>query len=419
MEYYRGQSSYDPPPPYTQPYPAQPHSAHPDAAHRYPTHPCPPHPNPPHPHSARTSHTPAFPPGVQTSGTGYLQDPSQRYAETTNHAGPSRSRGTDYLLSIQKGMNGLSFGGSPRASTSAQSTPSPGRDKPLPRLPPPPPPIPPRPHSLNATGSYGEQPAPSHWAQNQLPLPTPPRTSIHDYPYNASPVSPLSGSSWRQSLFAPPKAFRASHTLLLPKLQPPQPDTRLFRPHSDPLIPTVPPIASPRKAYKNPKKKISDVIYIDSGSDSSDTHTPAFVTSRSPARRHRITSEQPPDRPAVALPKPKSSTHAQPLTPRKAKDSVAVQCSGFTQTGAPCKRLVKAKAPFVALSEKQGAYVNEADQVDSGTTDDKEERRYCKDHAGMICGEPGFCWQGNTPARGIYIVFDGEGYAERQIRIMY
>ena len=73
-----------------------------------------------------------------------------------------------------------------------------------------------------------------------------------------------------------------------------------------------------------------------------------------------------------------------------------VQCAGFTRAGAPCKRTVKAAAPFLAHAD---------------TSDDDAERivgRYCKDHAGLVCAAKGFYWRDARGKAGVWIDFDGE-----------
>jgi len=404
MQYYQGSSSYEPPPPYSQ------RNSLPFAPNL-------------------TSHTPAYPPGVHPPNVGYYHHPSQPYNSPQYHAGPSRSRGTDYLLSIQNGMTALALNGNSNvASTSVHSTPSPGRDKPLPRLPPPPPPIPPRPYSTSAADAHAFSTAetsrrltehvrpPENLQHNRYSTPLRVHTPHYatSLPSNPSPLLPHAARPVKST---PPQAFRASTTLLSPKLYPPHSEPRLSRPYSESTVSTISPTKALAQVRKAPRKKVHDVTYIDSDTDSSDGDTPVFVTSRSPARRKRTTSEQPlQSRPLLETSsRSNTSTPTKSRTPKKG-DGPAVRCSGFTQTGAPCKRLVKVKAPFVALSERNGAPCgeNKGDKEEILDKDDKEERRYCKDHAGMICGEPGFCWQGDTPAKGVYVEFNGESRVERR-----
>lgn len=87
-------------------------------------------------------------------------------------------------------------------------------------------------------------------------------------------------------------------------------------------------------------------------------------------------------------------------------NSSSVQCSGFTRTGQPCKRLVKAKAPYLSIRDVSVAPVSLVGD-DGDARSEKVMGRYCKDHAGMICTAKGFYWRRERDNSGVWIEFDG------------
>lgn len=81
-----------------------------------------------------------------------------------------------------------------------------------------------------------------------------------------------------------------------------------------------------------------------------------------------------------------------PSSPASPSSSTSVRCAGFTKTGQPCKRQVKAAAPVYRLGESMG----------------EPERRFCKDHVRSVCAAKGFYWRGRADTADKWIDFDGE-----------
>lgn len=62
----------------------------------------------------------------------------------------------------------------------------------------------------------------------------------------------------------------------------------------------------------------------------------------------------------------------------------------------PCKRLVKARAPYLL-------------QRDMNADDDDSPRavgRYCRDHAGLVCAADGFYWRDSKGKAGVWVTFN-------------
>lgn len=296
-------------------------------------------------------------------------------------------------------MDGLQVGEpSPRirvvSSSSVGSSSSPNRDKPLPNLPRPP--LPPITNasdpSLSLSASQSERSdhrassLPPHVGLAEAPSPS----SQHDV-YRRTHIQTQSHKS------SPPKMFRPSSLLF-----PPSPPT-IPQPHSDPILShqataqTQTPThhGTPTKGQHRPA---TSVIDLTTGSDSDPSSpTSLRVTPRSAARRRRATSEQPSSH------LPNSASRSSPSkSPSPASPNKSVRCAGFTRTGQPCKRLVRASAPYLAALEPNTLPASfelgeEADPVGLG--------RYCKDHAGMICQPTGFY---SKERRGLWLDFDGE-----------
>ncbi|UOH80150.1 hypothetical protein LQV05_002799 [Cryptococcus neoformans] len=94
----------------------------------------------------------------------------------------------------------------------------------------------------------------------------------------------------------------------------------------------------------------------------------------------------------------KSNSPHKPYT----SNSSSVQCSGFTRTGQPCKRLVRVKAPYLSAPDALMAL----DEDGGDARSEKVMGRYCKDHAGMICTIKGFYWRRERDSSGVWIEFD-------------
>lgn len=345
-----------------------------------------------------TSHQPAYPPpwvyqNPLPRPPAYTSPPTLLPQPYTPQAGPSRSEGRDYLLSLQTSMSNLDIA----QETHRQRTiSSPGTDKPLPRLPPPPP-LPNRPYSTNAADAYSSNLAASTNARRRTEEQSP-TVESHDYsgqqnrhstPGQFGASSRHSTSTASTSQYTPPRSFRPSINLTSPsRLHPPHSEPRISRPYSDTAIPLVTP--SRKKQPKPPRTP--SIIIIDSDSDTSaSSSTPVYVTTRTPARRKRATSENP----------SRSSRHGETSlsseTPKRTLAAgSAVRCAGFTRKGAPCQRLVKAEAPYLTMIDPN---VEEGNGI---------QARYCKNHAGMICNVKGFYWKSNKEKGGIWVEFEGE-----------
>ncbi|WVQ82557.1 hypothetical protein IAT38_004686 [Cryptococcus sp. DSM 104549] len=164
---------------------------------------------------------------------------------------------------------------------------------------------------------------------------------------------------------------------------------------------------------------IIDLTLVTSDSDpESPRRRAANITPRSPARRKRATSELPSPTKHLTSPSPTTTprgrrgaspskasgagTPSKPSTP-----STAVQCSGFTRTGQPCKRLVKVEAPYLVARDQNRASdgSDEGDEVEGDVRSERVMGRYCKDHAGMICNAKGFYWRGKGRKAGVWVDF--------------
>lgn len=170
------------------------------------------------------------------------------------------------------------------------------------------------------------------------------------------------------------------------------------------------------------------VIDLTQISDSSGSPPPGLgkenVTPRSSTTPIKATSDLrrsflPSPSPLSTSPTPRGSSNTpSTMSPSKTKklnsphkpctsNSSSVQCSGFTRTGQPCKRLVKAKAPYLSTRDVSVAPLS----LDGDGGDARSEKvmgRYCKDHAGMICTAKGFYWRRERNNSGVWIEFDGE-----------
>jgi len=336
----------------------------------------------------------------QTWSRSHVQQPAYRYAPTQsmqtypitqpyplappNHSPPhhhndayyqprksgqsSRSRGLDYLRDLHTEINKVELQGiRPGQRTSLGDT-----DKPLPRLPAPPP-LPDRPFiSVSHSAPRLSQPA--------IPSASPQEAS-------SSPTEVLRPYSLPPSVdIAPQKYFRPSAYLRIPE------SLLTGRPDSDP-IPTS-------RKEKGRRKALSSVdkTYIPSSSED-EPILPGTVTNRSHDRRRRAASEQPPRT------KTPTSTPKNTRGPTSTLVTEAIRCAGFTRSGQPCKRLVRAAAPYL-LSRDPNV---QGDGEEEGEEAPRLVGRYCKDHAGMICEVGGFYWTGGKvrEGSGVWIGFDG------------
>lgn len=333
----------------------------------------------------------------------------------------SRSRGLDYLRDLHTEIDRVVL-------NSIHTHPSPisyvNTDKPLPRLPAPPP-LPSRP--VIAT-SYS---APR---LNDLHRAPPSPTVLQSSPRNASKATRPQSLPPHPEL-TPQKYFRASAYLRIPD------SPRHVRPYFEPTPAPIPSGSSPISRSVEPKgrRKVSssiDITYIPSSSseenegkdeDEDGKALPGTVTNRSPARRQRATSEQPPRTKSHHTPSKASMSSTKVrssiITPKSADlttTSEAIRCAGFTRTGASCKRLVRSTAPYILTREPNASLPTKGNGSEGygegegeGEGDDEAPRlvgRYCKDHAGMICDVVGFYWRVGSGREGIggWIDFNGE-----------
>ena len=294
-------------------------------------------------------------------------------------AGPSRSRGIDYLRSLQSGMASLTMGASSRDGYQVSSPSFRQPSKPLPA-----PPIPSDSLLEVHYRSPGHQPAyPSDRPASLPKYPYPNPSSSIATPQRQQPASrPQTEAYIRSSLpvlSTPPKSFRPSHLINTPtfppasphRLAPPSPRNR---PRSDPTMSSSP----------HHRKKAVDVVDLTYSPSSSDSDLPATITKRSPARRQRATSEQP----------LRKSTASNASPARAGTPGKAVQCAGYTRTGDRCKRLVRSQAPYLLAR-------------DLNAENPRLVGRYCKDHAGMICKVDGFYFRGEDDQQRVWVEFEG------------
>ncbi|WWD17796.1 hypothetical protein CI109_102238 [Kwoniella shandongensis] len=386
----------------------------------------------------------ATPPRAQAQAQGQSSSPSPQRHQQPPQGG--RSRGTDYLLSLNTSISNLDLNiqdarvrvnYSPAALSSPSN--SPNYNKRLPPLPRPPPFT--NSHHLIqppsiASSSYDAGPSNHH--HHLTPPPIPPRPTSLPLPY-VQPVSPLKCFKPSIHPHSKPRPSDEDDLLLpLPAIKTPT------RPHSDPSLPSSSGSTGAggsvgRKGVRTDgrrktkdgsvdggKRKVKgkkndpeaawtpiidltlDSDSYDSASDTSGASTPSDrlrVTPRSPARRKRATSEQPPNGPSATLKAIPSSPSPSPGGGK----GTTVQCAGFTRTGQPCKRLVKVSAPYLTQRDQNRPFANYKggrgeDEGDVGT--ERVLGRYCKDHAGMICQVGGFYWRGRGDKAGVWIDFD-------------
>ncbi len=131
-------------------------------------------------------------------------------------------------------------------------------------------------------------------------------------------------------------------------------------------------------------------------------HRPAAYAQSEPLRLTAL--------PAVSIasgnkptPQPTQSTphRAQSSDLAQASPSAAVRCAGYTRQGAQCKRLVKARAAYIDFAPSARA---------NSEGEDREDRRYCRDHAVKIGEAEGFYWysaSGHRAEKGKWIRFSG------------
>ena len=249
-------------------------------------------------------------------------------------------------------------------------------------------------HPVDRHRAYGTLPVNSHTHHTaSLPTYTPPSSSFSPH----TPGTPVG-------------AFRPSPNVVPPPhLRPPLSEPRLTRPYSDSTVPhTTPPRVKtgPRKKGSAKAKRSKDPIYV-TDSEDGDTSSSSieWVTNRSPARRRRAESERPASKisSASAPLAPTRTNIPSPAakTPTRHTKGEAVQCSGYTKEGQKCKRMVKAKAPYFDMNSPA------ARAGDGDRSGEREEARYCKDHANLVIDQPGFSWIGTD----VYIRYAGKLHA--------
>ncbi|KIR56320.1 hypothetical protein I315_01385 [Cryptococcus gattii Ru294] len=400
------------------------------------------HPPPYHP-PTRYKCSPQQPPPTSYS-------PSQSSAQAALAAQALRSRGNEYLLSLTTSMNNLQLHDGIKSSDRSSRVPdhfsrthraaprpsssSPNCNKQLPPLPLPDV-VPPHHYSAglpNVTFSQGSFPF-----QN-----TPVAESLHS---GLAPDLAVSrdGSVRAVAERPTPNTYRnVDHNLnvidkpVFPKMRPqaspaitasvnekgkatPLNNKEELTPKSKSLQANRP-FSTPECAQHD------SVIDFTQISDSSDSTPPGLakenVTPRSSTTPMKATSDL--RRSFLTSPSPSSTSPTRrgssntpfTISPVKTKklnsphkpctsNSSSVQCSGFTRTGQPCKRLVKAKAPYLSIRDVSVAPVSLVGD-DGDARSEKVMGRYCKDHAGMICTAKGFYWRRERDSSGVWIEFD-------------
>ena len=339
---------------------------------------------------------------TQSYPSGGYHDPS--YPPTTSH--DRHGSGREYLASLTTIVSKMDIG--TRDPPRQRTRPSPSvPNEPLPRLPVPPQ-IPPRPHSddvpyefssagplivapasfsdarMTAQASRTERNRPLSQSSVEFVGVSVPTLQVGPSSQHAEPSQSISPASAHRS--SPVTKHHISHS---------RSDTA---PKANDK-PRLEPKARPRS--RKSQTSLSDFIVPDSesnnSSSSSSRPTRLHVTDRTPERRRRAASEQP--RPLS--PAPKTTPRRKRIGDKNSSSpapssSGAVRCSGFTRKGTACQRLVKSEAPYLSMLD-----------LNVG----EESKRYCKDHAGMICDVNGFYWRGvgsTQDGAGIWIDFHGE-----------
>lgn len=278
----------------------------------------------------------------------------------------------DYLASIGPSMQSLNLGGPSRYGSSHTRV---SFDKPLPSLP-----------------------------SSHMPA-RPPIIAPPEYPPHVA--------TYRQ--YTPPRVPPRPVTEYTPPRLLFPPSMPVHRPHSDPVISSSKTPSSKKKSTPRRKDRPTSTGHTifdpflsssESSAEFSDDSMPHNITPRSAERRKRATSEQPtraglltPTKPPAPRSRLQSVSPGPSSSPKSGAG--AVRCSGFTRTGAPCKRLVKVSAPFLTAinTNLPGTSRDAEDLMDAAGLG-----RYCKDHAGMICQPTGFY---SKEKRGLWIDFDG------------
>ncbi|ODO07284.1 hypothetical protein L198_00863 [Cryptococcus wingfieldii CBS 7118] len=364
---------------------------------------------------------------------------------------PPRLTNTNHPLSYQEGESGRQsyYAESPRQryhSTPAMSPISPNTNKTLPPLPsgaqsrplesfspsgsraspsrpqhmagasstggtvtyglPPPPPLPPRPTSL---------------PQYMLPYANPDRSSPQRYcpSQHVAAPDPRSGLSPGRPQSDPQITAARPERRISPRgkenFQPAQPGPST----PNRKAPQNPVRSNHRRAKSDPDGEYTPVIDLTVSSPESPSSpsasarrgpkgsSPSRYRAHSDIRSSFLTSPSPAASPArrKSPSKPTANTSGlasspkKPLTPSK----VGAQCSGFTRTGAPCKRIVRAHAPYIATPRREN-------DDDGDVRSERVMGRYCKDHAGMICKEKGFYWRNGEGEHASKVWVDFEDY---------
>ncbi|WVQ70911.1 hypothetical protein IAR50_000436 [Cryptococcus sp. DSM 104548] len=282
---------------------------------------------------------------------------------------------------------------------------------------PPPPPLPPRPSSLPPSMLPYAIPSGGF-----LPRQSPSQNVMA--PVSRSGLSPGRPQSDPQIVVARPERRTSPRTSPRGKENSqPGPSTPIKKPPSGQIS------SRHRWAKPDPDGEYTPIIDLTLSSPDSPSSPPLFSRkgpqSPSPSRPRAhsdirnafLTSPSPASSPARRKSPSKSIANAssslasspskKPLTPTS---KVGVQCSGFTRTGAPCKRIVRAHAPYLATP------IGGREDDDEG--DIRSERvmgRYCKDHAGMICKTKGFYWRNGEGEDASKVWIDFEDYVPRDL----
>ncbi|TXT10900.1 hypothetical protein VHUM_01651 [Vanrija humicola] len=275
-----------------------------------------------------------------------------------------------------------------------------------------PPPIPPRPREKAQfnppPAAYGEFPAGLAANGEFPPVPAPASRLVaaSSQASGSAPSSATSHASASASASAPASASSQSTPATPPV--PPPPSSKPNPALKQAKLHFQPRLSHPSASSQNlssqanaaaPKGKGKKPAVIDLTGSDNDSYPPSESDSdhrlAPPQLRHQRAHSQPPSSSAPHTPAPKGKRAAPRLTKASspAPDAAPVRCSGFTRAGAPCKRVVKAAAPFLA------------GRSESDDEDEQYTGRFCKDHAGLVCAVDGFYWRDRKGRSGVWVEF--------------
>lgn len=139
------------------------------------------------------------------------------------------------------------------------------------------------------------------------------------------------------------------------------------------------------------------------------------TTATSRARNNCQATIQSPSR----LTPPSPSQYDSPT--KNGNSQAAVQCSGYTKQGKPCKRMVKSAAPFALVQATEAVAGLTPSSLQQASLTLQPEPRYCRDHVKQICELDGFYWKGQRRDKWIqfsdWIPIDLEEQSKALLRL--